>query len=1002
MGIDLILLPRVAYRGQEIRGARSSGLFALLAGELRTGCSVARLVAGLWPDEQPENPAKALQILVSRARSQVGADVIVSTPAGYRLGLDEEQVDASAVLVRAAASAQRARAGDHAGALEQAEAGLQLWEGPPTSDRDDPVGALRADRARTYWVLVRARALALARLGRRSEASEVLPGLFEQLARDEEVLLELLRCEAETVGPSVALDRYDVYRRRLRDELGSDPGAALQGLHQELLRGTAPVIRHGVPHEPNPLLGREEDVAAVAGLLRTSRVTSIVGPGGLGKTRLAYVVSREAEQRSVYFVPLAGVAVDEDVASEVLSAVGGGEANVLASIVSALGPGPALLVLDNCEHVVRGAAELVQALMSTSKDLRVLTTSRAPLGISSESVYLLPELSLRTSVELFGQRAKAARPGVDLPEDVVEELCGRLDGLPLAVELAAARVRVLSVAEISRRLEDRFALLRGGARDAPERHQTLHAVIDWSWNLVDPAGQAAMRALSVFPGGFTVDAAAYLLESDILPVLENLVDQSLLKMTDTPSGSRFRMLETVREFCADGVPSRFLGWAREFGLAHHNSLFGPDLFDSIERIKAEQDNLVLAMRYALDQGDSATVAATAAVLAGLWTIESNFSRMTTLVNDTAASLSHFHPEPEHIEVTRTISALSAVSSFITHGPHATRAHVTLRRLPSAPPDTLPRTTDIVIRAVIQGDSALSAACDSDEPLLAGVANGLASYLCDSQNDVDGALKAATRMLNAFDETSPWMLAAAHGRISELCLQAGRGAEARRHLLATLPLLERLGSASRIRVHWAMVLANLQTGALDEAEQWLANAALSGADQVVGMELFDQGVRAEIKLARGETEAGLSLWRQISGQLRTSAEPWPLEAQAVTAIAHAQHGQLHRVAEIVAELPGKLAGVLATATPVCFPLCGTLLLALATVDIDAGRSAIGARRTALAEALGFIRGFQPTMSPARARETAERADRAAYADAVSSYDGLHGDKLRAAVQDQLSG
>src|SRR4029453_16418031 len=215
-------------------------------------------------------------------------------------------------------------------------------------------------------------------------------------------------------------------------------------------------------------------------------------------------------------------------------------------------PGPALLVLDNCEHVLRGAAELVRALVSMTRDLRVLTTSRAPLGLSSESVYLLPQLSLPIAVELFQQRAGGARPGADLPAEVVEDVCRHLDGLPLAVELAAARVRVMPVAEIARRLEDRFGLLRGGARDAPERHQTLQAVVDWSWNLLHPAGQAARRAVSVFPAGFTADAAVRVLghggASGVAPVLEELVDQSLLQVADTPAGARFRMLETVREF----------------------------------------------------------------------------------------------------------------------------------------------------------------------------------------------------------------------------------------------------------------------------------------------------------------------------------------------------------------------------------------------------------------------------------------------------------------------
>jgi predicted ATPase/DNA-binding SARP family transcriptional activator len=1048
--IELTLLPRVAWRGREITGSRQRGLLALLAGDLRTGASTGRLVEGLWPGGLPEHPAKALQVVVSRARAQLGGDVIVSTPSGYRLALDDDQVDAAEVLRSAAASARCLAAGDQAAALAHAEAGLALWAGAEAGDGDpdDPVATLRGERASTRRALVRARALALARLGRAAEAAGDLAELVRTHPRDEELLAALLRAEAATAGPSAALDRYEAYRRGLRDELGTEPGPVLQAVQQELLQGTAPVVRSGVPHEPNPLLGRDDDIAAVADLLRSSRVTSIVGPGGLGKTRLAQAVSRQATQRIVQFVGLAGVGADAGVAGEVASAIGTGvsprtpagqravRTDLVAGIAAALGPGPALLVLDNCEHVLRGAAELAGALVSMNRDLRVLTTSRAPLGLSSEAVYLLPELPLPTAVELFTQRAGAARPGAELPVEAVEEVCRHLDGLPLAVELAAARVRAMSVAEIARRLQDRFALLRGGPRDAPERHQTLQAVVDWSWNLLAPAGRAAMRALSVFPGGFTADAAQWVLgdgDAAELPwVLEDLVAQSLLQVADTPAGTRFRMLETVREFATarreaagdtDRVVGGFLAWARDFGVAHHDAPFGPDPYAALDRVRAEQDNLVQALRDGLASGDAATVAATGAVLGGLWLLESNYPRTLALATDTARPLSHFRPGPELVEATRTILVLCTSYVFLLLGPRPMRSLAALRRLPPAPPDTLVRAVAIVLGAAAGDRSALYELCDRDEPLVAGAANGVASYLWEGEGDLDSALKAARRTLEAFEQRKlPYLEAVAHARISELCLQVERGSEARRHLLAVLPVLERLGTWSDlVGIRWWLVLACLQVGAVDEAEQWLDQTAPPRADEPVGSLTYGLGVRAEILLARGEVEAGLRLWRRavdllvnaegpIFGmEMDPSQEQWPLEATAVTVIAHVQHGRLDLVEGLAAELPQRLSAMLDNPVPnpppylMELPTCGGLLLALAMVDLDRGArtgderaTGSGARLVALAERFRFLRNFQPTMSAARARQAAVDADRPAYDEAVSSSAGLDEPGLRAAA------
>ncbi|AWT44578.1 MULTISPECIES: ATP-binding protein [Streptomyces] len=1043
MTTELALLSRVALHGREITAPRLRGLLALLAEDLRGGCSTGRLVEGLWPDEQPERPGKAVQVLVSRLRARGGAELVVSTPVGYRLALDEHQVDACALLLHEAACGERARGGDHAGALAEAEAGLALWDGgvgaAAGEDLHDPVVALRVGRLGAHRALVRGRALALARLGRAEEAVAALGELAEEAPRDEEVLAELLRCEAATAGRAAALARYDAYRRRLRDELGVDPGPGLKAVCQDLLAADRAPVRQGVPHDPNPLLGRDDDVTAVRGLLREARVVTVMGPGGLGKTRLSHAVCRAAEQAVVHFVPLAGVTRDEDVADEVASAVAGGDgpqfgggkdADPVSAVVSALGSGPALLVLDNCEQVIGGVAALVRELVSRSRELRVLATSRAPLGLTSESVYALPELSLATSVELFEQRARAARPGVELPAGTVAEICRHLDGLPLAVELAAARVRVLSVTDIERRLRDRFALLRGGARDAPARHRTLRAVVEWSWNLLEPDGRAALRALSVFPGGFTADAAEYLLadlDADPLTLLEQLADQSLVKAGDSEAGLRFHMLETLREFSAarraeageeETVRERFLAWARDFGRAHHDVLFGVDPRRSWVGVRAEQDNLVLALRYALAHGDAPATAALTAVLASLWSTGSHYGRLAALAAETGGPLSHYRPDPgrpEDVEAARSAAVVCTAALFMGHGPHAVRHLVTLRRLPPAPPDTVQRALAVVLGAVPEMRppryERLRELCEAEEPLLAGVASGVASYVWEAAHERERALECARRIVEKLGPTgNPTLRLLGHGRVSELCLQSERPEEAYGHLRAALDTLDGFADGSdAIGVRWGLVLACLQLGEIDEAEYWLGLSLTRPGDaaEVYTPELAG---RAELALARGLTELGLGLWRRAVEPLRQGygddagdpfLDTWSLELRSAALAAHALHGRPEPVAGLAGELRERLTGLLASAGhggPGELPVTGAVLLAVGLAMLAGGDPA-GVRLVAATEHMPVVRNF-PSLSGSRARAAAENAGRAAYDEARSSYAALGREELWATALREL--
>jgi predicted ATPase/DNA-binding SARP family transcriptional activator len=978
--VRLRLLGTVSWDGVEVRGERVGALLAALAEELPGGCGAGRLIEALWGDEPPDHPAKALQTVVSRARAVLGGEVIVRTATGYRLALADEQVDAVAVRRRAEASRRSARAGRHTEALAQAEAGLAL-----VGTSAVPVlGELRRERA-----------LALSRLGQAAEAIGPLTELARERKRDEELLAELLRSEAVAVGTAAALERYEQYRRALRRELGSDPGAPLQQVQRELLAGDSPVVRNGIRHEPNELLGRAADVATVLGLLRTNRVVSVVGPGGLGKTRLAHAVGREAPMRVVHFVELAGVAPGGDVLGEVGSAIGAGDTPGPAGIVEALGQGAALVVLDNCEHVVDQVASLVRELVAGTGTVRFLITSRSPLGLSSEAVHPLPQLDLATMVALFDQRARAARPSAGLPGESVRELCSSLDGLPLAAELAAARVRVMSVDEITRRLDDRFALLRGGGRDAPERHRTLHAVIDWSWHLLEQPAQAAMRTLSVFSGGFTADAAAFM--TGDAAVVEQLVDQSLVSVVEGEAGTRFRMLETVREFsrAEAGEPDdRFLAWVRDCWNRLPRSDQDLDLVRVVNAIRAEQDNFAQALRCALERSDYATVAAAAALLGTLWITDSNLIRLAALAREVPEALSRVRPAGDRdlVEAVRTAAVWCAAIAYLARGPRPLRALATLRRLPPPDPSTMAGAVQVVLAA--PDAAALTELSESDWPTVASIATFAHSHLLESTNDLDGALRSARRMLARIDDgDAGWMRALAHARIGEVCLRADPGREAYLHLSAALSIMEELGAwPSATRARWAIVLANLQRGAFEQAEQGLER--LAGETTLEELPMFDTCARAEILLGRGDVDGGLSLWRRAADAVRGTGDArWIRSVSAAAVIAHARHGRLELVADWAGAFPAALVAMLPGASAAEFPSCGTVLMAVALSTPD---RAARARMIALADRFGLRLDLLPTMSPAWAREVAAAADPRAYAGAVSAYAAMGLEELRTAA------
>jgi predicted ATPase/DNA-binding SARP family transcriptional activator len=623
-----------------VTGAKQRILLVVLA--LTPGRVVPTdlLVEAIWGDDPPPAVRNGLQGLVSKLRRALGsADVIVMRGGGYALEIPPRDVDAVQFEECVALGRAAAVAGDLAAAVDAFAAGERLWRGDALADfaYDDFAAA-----PRTRWDELRLEAVeerldAELRLGRPGTVAALESLVAAHPLRER--LRGLLMLALYRAGRQAdALRVYREGRHVLAEELGLDPGPELRRLEGAILAqdasldGTGAVVqsqpqsgsRRRVPAQLTALVGRVTELDDVVRLVAEHRLVTLIGPGGVGKTTLALEVARRVEgdlEDGACLVELAAIGDPAAVPAAVAAALGLSDPRRLTVLI---GDRELLIVLDNCEHVITAAAELAEDLLRHCPLVRLVATSREGLRISGEAIWAVPPLAGEDASSLFLARARAAGATLDVTPEVVEavaEICARLDGLPLAIELAAARTRAFPLPQVLARLNDRFRLLTGGSRTALPRQQTLRAVVDWSYELLFDDEQRVFTRLSAFPGGAdlaTVQAMCadeHLDRLDVADILQALVEKSLVNVTTGRFDLRYRQLQTLAQYGREKLAERDeAGPVRramavryaELGAQSAAAYIGPSQQHWLITVSEEQDNLRAALEWAVDTDDAET------------------------------------------------------------------------------------------------------------------------------------------------------------------------------------------------------------------------------------------------------------------------------------------------------------------------------------------------------------------------------------------------------------
>jgi len=656
---------RADGRTVALGGARPRAVFAVLALHANQPVSAERLAVALWGEDVPPSAVKTVQVYVARLRKALeDPDALVTTPAGYCLRVQPGELDAERFERQVADAREALAAGGAEHAAAQLREALGLWRGPPLAELAAtpfaPAEIARLEEQHLAALELRVEADLV--VGRHAELIGELQQLTSAHPWRERLHAQLMLALYRSGRQADALEAYRHAREVLVEQLGIEPGVELHDLHEAIL-AHAPAIDapaapprlpdvRALPAPPNRTIGRAHELVAIGDRLRTGsvRLLTLTGPGGVGKTRLAIEAARSAEgdfADGARFVSLAALQRPEDVPAAIVSALGivvlAGESAEQA-VERFLAGKQLLLVVDNCEHVL-AAAPFIASVLASCPGVIVLATSREPLALQVEERHPVPPLAVARNgrpggrappdgdaVALFAQRARAHDPEFE-PSDgndvAVAEICRRVDGLPLAIELAAARCELLSPAEIADRLGTALGALGAGARDAPARQRTLRATIDWSHELLTGDEQAGFARFAVFGGGATVKAAETITGSD-LDTLDRLVAKSLLVRRRQPDGhTRLTMLETIRAYASERFAAgpdteavgerhyrHFLALAQRHGA--EQALWGINRKEHLSTLDADFDNLHVALRWAVRQATAESALAMCAALGIYW------------------------------------------------------------------------------------------------------------------------------------------------------------------------------------------------------------------------------------------------------------------------------------------------------------------------------------------------------------------------------------------------